>query len=70
MILGFDSVKGMGRTAPDEKGSITFGNVLVPCGKAQTIESDHQLSLLYNEFIVYNEAQTYLRYLVHADVVY
>mmetsp|Transcript_12078 Transcript_12078/g.18950 ORF Transcript_12078/g.18950 Transcript_12078/m.18950 type:complete len:157 (+) Transcript_12078:63-533(+) len=64
------SVKGCGKTAPDEQGHITTKEgVVVPAGKAQTNygTSSH---LLYNEYIVYNVAQVKTKYLLRVKFVF
>lgn len=44
-------MKGLGRTAPDDSGSVTMKNVMVPVGKARAVNKDDHLSLLYNEYV-------------------
>jgi poly [ADP-ribose] polymerase len=67
---GCHSVKGLGATVPDPKGFIEFDGMTVPCGKAKAAGQDRVFSLLYNEYIVYNEAQVRLRYLLHTTIDY
>uniref|UniRef100_A0A3P8X0S0 Poly [ADP-ribose] polymerase n=1 Tax=Cynoglossus semilaevis TaxID=244447 RepID=A0A3P8X0S0_CYNSE len=62
---GTHSTKGLGRTRPDPKNSVTDG-VTVPMGPGVTTGAtqSHSYSLLYNEFVVYDPAQTRMRYLL------
>lgn len=60
---GKNSVKGIGGVQPNPAESERLGDCCVPCGKP--IKSkEEDLSLLYNEYIVYDEAQIKLRYIV------
>lgn len=57
------SVKGVGTWAPDPKSTvITSDGIKVPIGK---LKQNDIRSLIYNEYIVYNEAQIKMKYLVH-----
>jgi len=59
---GKQSVKGLGRQAPDDAGAKEVPNgVKVPCGKIVKDDSDGR-ALAYNEFIVYDTAQIKMRY--------
>ena len=59
---GKQSVKGLGRQAPDEAGAKEVPNgVKVPCGKIVKDDSDGR-ALAYNEFIVYDTSQIKMRY--------
>ncbi|XP_023662803.1 poly [ADP-ribose] polymerase 1 [Paramormyrops kingsleyae] len=60
---GKHSVKGLGRTAPDPSASVFLDGVQVPLGKGVNTNID-DTSLLYNEYIVYDVAQVYLKYLL------
>ncbi|KAF2349553.1 Poly(ADP-ribose) polymerase regulatory domain [Trinorchestia longiramus] len=61
---GYQSVKGVGRMTPQEANQVKMEDgVIVPLGPASSKTQDG-LSLLYNEYIVYNPAQVRLRYLV------
>lgn len=62
---GKHSVKGLGQTYPDPKQEEKIDDIVVPCGKPVTSKSAG-LTLLYNEYIVYDENQIRLRYLVRA----
>lgn len=63
---GMHSVKGIGQTAPD----ITTANdgVIIPMGEPRLRNNIRHAvpaaTLLYNEYIVYNEAQVNMKYLV------
>jgi len=62
---GKHSVWGMGRTCPDPKDSDTLEGVHVPLGKGTdaVVEGDGPpLSLMYDEFIVYDECQIKMKY--------
>lgn len=58
------STKGLGRTEPDPKGSVLQKDgVEVPAGKGVSVgRSD--VSLLYNEYIVYDVGQVNIQYLL------
>ena len=67
---GFHSTKGIGRTAPDLSGfRTTPEGVDIPMGVA-TNSYTGSSSLLYNEFIVYDEAQVKMCYLLKVDFQY
>lgn len=57
------STKGVGRTAPDQKGSVfTQDGVEIPMGKC--VDSGRsRTALLYNEYIVYDVSQINIKYL-------
>lgn len=64
---GFHSVQGLGRAVPDPTGSIVLEkNLTVPTGVLMDLPKDKtkNLSLLYNEFIVYDPAQVKIRYIL------
>lgn len=64
---GFQSVKGKGQTCPDPNQSHIFQDgVVIPFGKA--INSRTAGGLLFNEYIVYNEAQIRMQYLVKVKI--
>uniref|UniRef100_A0A8C6SUP8 Poly [ADP-ribose] polymerase n=1 Tax=Neogobius melanostomus TaxID=47308 RepID=A0A8C6SUP8_9GOBI len=72
---GKHSTKGLGRTGPDPKNSVTlwvFNGMTVPMGPGVSTgaASNRGYSLLYNEFIVYNPAQTRMRYLLRIKFNY
>ena len=59
----FQSTKGIGKTAPDAKMSIlTDKGFEIPLGKGTA--GNAKSELLYNEYIVYNEAQVKMQYLL------
>ncbi|XP_051501168.1 poly [ADP-ribose] polymerase 1 [Myxocyprinus asiaticus] len=60
---GKHSVKGLGRTAPDPRATVSMNGVDVPLGKGINTNID-DTSLLYNEYIVYDVAQVNLKYLL------
>uniref|UniRef100_A0A3P8TZN4 Poly [ADP-ribose] polymerase n=1 Tax=Amphiprion percula TaxID=161767 RepID=A0A3P8TZN4_AMPPE len=69
---GKHSTKGLGQTGPDPKNSVTLDGVTVPMGpgKKTRVGKTNSYSLLYNEFIVYNPAQTRMRYLLRIQFNY
>ncbi|XP_030631529.1 poly [ADP-ribose] polymerase 2 isoform X1 [Chanos chanos] len=69
---GKHSTKGLGQTAPDPKNFVTLNDVTVPMGPAikTGVGQDGGYTLLYNEFIVYNPAQTRMRYLLRIQFNY
>uniref|UniRef100_A0A8B9LEZ0 Poly [ADP-ribose] polymerase n=1 Tax=Astyanax mexicanus TaxID=7994 RepID=A0A8B9LEZ0_ASTMX len=60
---GKHSVKGLGRTAPDQGATVSLKGVDIPLGKGVNTNID-DTSLLYNEYIVYDVAQVNLKYLL------
>ena len=61
---GRHSVRGVGRHSPGTDTYMNMGNdVVVPIGELVE-SSDPGLSLIYDEFIVYDQSQVKLRYLV------
>uniref|UniRef100_A0A3Q3LC20 Poly [ADP-ribose] polymerase n=1 Tax=Labrus bergylta TaxID=56723 RepID=A0A3Q3LC20_9LABR len=69
---GKHSTKGLGQTGPDPKNSVTLDGMTVPMGPGVKTKLARQnaYSLLYNEFIVYNPAQTRMRYLLRIKFNY
>lgn len=69
---GKHSTKGLGQTGPDPKNSVTLDGVTVPMGPGVRtgVGKNSAYSLLYNEFIVYNPAQTRMRYLLRVKFNY
>ncbi|XP_042353244.1 poly [ADP-ribose] polymerase 2 [Plectropomus leopardus] len=69
---GKHSTKGLGQTGPDPKNSVTLDGVTVPMGPGVKtgVGKSNSYSLLYNEFIVYNPAQTRMRYLLRIKFNY
>lgn len=62
---GKHSVKGLGIRFPRKQITRTDG-VLVPYGKADVDRKSRENKLEFNEYIVYNEAQVKIRYLIRA----
>ncbi|XP_068998350.1 poly [ADP-ribose] polymerase 2 [Embiotoca jacksoni] len=69
---GKHSTKGLGQTGPDPKNSVALDGVTVPMGPGVKTGKGKTsgYSLLYNEFIVYNPAQTRMRYLLRIQFNY
>ncbi|XP_062386566.1 poly [ADP-ribose] polymerase 2 [Sardina pilchardus] len=69
---GKHSTKGLGQTAPDPKNFVTLDGATVPMGPGMKtgVGQSGGYSLLYNEFIVYNPAQTRMRYLLRVQFNY
>uniref|UniRef100_A0A8C4GG11 Poly [ADP-ribose] polymerase n=1 Tax=Dicentrarchus labrax TaxID=13489 RepID=A0A8C4GG11_DICLA len=69
---GKHSTKGLGQTGPDPKNAVTLDGVTVPMGPGVRtgVGKHNSYSLLYNEFIVYNPAQTRMRYLLRIKFNY
>ncbi|XP_028834041.1 poly [ADP-ribose] polymerase 2 isoform X2 [Denticeps clupeoides] len=64
---GKHSTKGLGQTSPDPNNFVTLDDgVKVPMGPGVNtgVGQNGGYNLLYNEFIVYNPAQTRMRYLL------
>ncbi|RXG61425.1 Poly [ADP-ribose] polymerase 2 [Armadillidium vulgare] len=63
---GYHSVKGLGKTAPDLKNSVTLSDgVVVPLGPGvdTKIQNKSGYTLQYNEYIVYDVSQVKIKYL-------
>ncbi|KAM9323443.1 poly [ADP-ribose] polymerase 2 [Pholidichthys leucotaenia] len=69
---GKHSTKGLGQTGPDSKNAVSLDGVMVPMGPGVKtgVGKKNCYSLLYNEFIVYNPAQTRMRYLLRIKFNY
>ncbi|XP_056276582.1 poly [ADP-ribose] polymerase 2 [Pseudoliparis swirei] len=69
---GKHSTKGLGRTGPNPKNSVDLDGVTVPMGPVEKmgVGKKSSYALLYNEFIVYNPAQTRMRYLLRIKFNY
>ncbi|XP_042562084.1 poly [ADP-ribose] polymerase 2 isoform X2 [Clupea harengus] len=69
---GKHSTKGLGQTAPDPENFVTLDDMTVPMGPGMKtgVGQSGGYSLLYNEFIVYNPAQTRMRYLLKVQFNY
>ncbi|KAI3411871.1 Protein phosphatase methylesterase 1 [Globodera pallida] len=64
---GKNSVKGIGGTVPNSDEFENLNGATIPCGKPIKLDAK-DLSLLYNEFVVYDEAQIRLKYLVSVKI--
>ncbi|TKR96943.1 hypothetical protein L596_010887 [Steinernema carpocapsae] len=64
---GKHSCKGLGLTYPNPK-QVTYNEegVMIPYGKPVSPATKDPLDLLYNEYIVYDESQVTIKYLVRA----
>ncbi|KAM8961706.1 poly [ADP-ribose] polymerase 2 [Pelodytes ibericus] len=66
------STKGMGRSIPDPKNSVTHDGALVPLGPLEdtglTNSADYTLN--YNEYVVYNSNQVRMKYLLQVQFNY
>ncbi|XP_007241737.2 poly [ADP-ribose] polymerase 2 isoform X2 [Astyanax mexicanus] len=69
---GKHSTKGLGQTGPDPKNFVTLDGATVPMGPGVKtgVGQGGGCSLLYNEFVVYNPAQTRMRYLLRVHFNY
>uniref|UniRef100_A0A2H1VI59 Poly [ADP-ribose] polymerase n=1 Tax=Spodoptera frugiperda TaxID=7108 RepID=A0A2H1VI59_SPOFR len=68
---GMDSRFGEGATIPDPaQNRILDDGTMVPLGKPIRIKPDSPDTLRYNEFIVYNEAQVKVKYLLQVKFNY
>jgi len=63
---GYQSVLGVGQTTPDSSMSVFHEDCQVPLGLpvSATLFPKTELSLLYNEYIVYNVAQVKIKYML------
>lgn len=67
---GCDSVKGVGKSTTDPKTHVKIeDDLLVPIGK-QAPNKGVKSQLLYNEYVVYKESQTMIRYIVQAEFIF
>ncbi|XP_063074541.1 poly [ADP-ribose] polymerase 2 [Engraulis encrasicolus] len=69
---GKHSTKGLGQTSPNPQNSVTMNGTTVPMGPPvkTSVGQGGGYSLLYNEYIVYNPAQTRMRYLLRVRFNY
>jgi hypothetical protein len=65
---GYDSVLGMGQKTPENV--IVVDGVSVPQGTLITSPKSNQCSLLYDEYIVYDERQVNLKYIVEVKATF
>jgi poly [ADP-ribose] polymerase len=66
--LGKHSTRGLGLYQPMMDTHRTLNDVVVPIGKLQKIGTDSQLSLLYDEYIVYDVTQIKMTYAVLIEI--
>lgn len=64
---GYDSVLAQGRTEPDPKDDVNFGEVVVPCGKQKVRKEFSKSMFTQSEYLVYKESQVYMKYLCLID---
>ncbi|XP_072271306.1 poly [ADP-ribose] polymerase 2 isoform X1 [Pyxicephalus adspersus] len=71
-LKGKHSTKGVGRTIPDPKKSITHEGALVPMGPLidTELQNNDGYTLNYNEYIVYNPCQVRMKYLLQVNFNY
>jgi poly [ADP-ribose] polymerase 2/3/4 len=70
---GMHSTKGVGRTAPDPAATVTLPDgIVVPLGTPVDAAAalGRSLSLLYNEYIVYQVGQLRIRYILMVEFEY
>ncbi|XP_030044961.1 poly [ADP-ribose] polymerase 2, partial [Microcaecilia unicolor] len=65
-LNGKHSTKGLGRVAPDVSNSVTLNGAIVPLGPAKEtgVLNPDGYTLNYNEYIVYDPHQVYMKYLL------
>ncbi|KAI1724104.1 poly(ADP-ribose) polymerase, regulatory domain-containing protein [Ditylenchus destructor] len=68
MVLQYSVILGLGSTMPDPKMTVEKDGVKIPLGNAVTSD-EKGLDLIYNEYIVYDENQIQLKYLVRAKFI-
>jgi len=67
--IGTHSTKGVGRRGPDFSQNVIFPNgVIVPLGPTYESPITENIRLQHNEYIVYDESQVQMRYLVHLSL--
>lgn len=67
---GADSIKGVGKSMTNPKTHIKIeDDLLVPIGK-QAVNKKVKSQLLYNEYVVYQESQTMIRYIVETEFLF
>uniref|UniRef100_A0A1I8F0W9 Poly [ADP-ribose] polymerase n=1 Tax=Wuchereria bancrofti TaxID=6293 RepID=A0A1I8F0W9_WUCBA len=68
---GKNSTKGLGSIVPDPATYVTLDDCEVLCGKPITLQrKDTTFPLVYNEYIVYDVKQIWIRYLVEIDFIF
>ena len=64
---GHDSVHMVGTQVPDESGQHMLSDCVVPCGPTITNKQLDGLSLMYSEYIVYDQDRIQLMYIIHCE---
>ncbi|KAL3989812.1 Poly [ADP-ribose] polymerase 2 domain protein [Acanthocheilonema viteae] len=68
---GKSSTKGLGSIVPDPTTYITLDDCEVLCGKPITLQpKGKDFPLIYNEYIVYDVKQVWIRYLIEVDFIF
>ncbi|XP_056599871.1 poly [ADP-ribose] polymerase 2 [Triplophysa dalaica] len=69
LLSGKHSTKGLGQTAPNPNNHVTLDGATVPMGPSGMtgVGQKGGYSLMYNEYIVYNPAQTRMKYLLRVQ---
>ncbi|CAG9537634.1 unnamed protein product [Cercopithifilaria johnstoni] len=68
---GKNSTKGLGSIGPDPATYVTLDGCEVLCGKPISLQrKDEDSSLMYNEYIVYDVKQVWIRYLIEIDFIF
>ncbi|XP_057184241.1 poly [ADP-ribose] polymerase 2 isoform X3 [Triplophysa rosa] len=69
LLSGKHSTKGLGQTAPNPNNHVTLDGATVPMGPGGMtgVGQKGGYSLMYNEYIVYNPAQTRMKYLLRVQ---
>ena len=73
--VGFDSVKALGRKEPDPNNSVNLPNgCILPLGeklpgKLRPGEYEHMRHVETNQYVVYNESQVCIRYIVQYSIL-
>ncbi|KAM4809098.1 poly [ADP-ribose] polymerase 2 [Rhinophrynus dorsalis] len=71
-LKGKNSTKGLGRSSPNPKNSITHDGAMVPLGPLidTGVINDSGYTLNYNEYIVYDSCQVRMKYLLQVRFNY
>lgn len=64
---GTHSVHGIGSSSPQSKEILDDG-VIIPLGEPVQNDNNNQITMAYNEFVIYNEAQVKIKYLLKFKV--
>lgn len=65
---GYHSVQGCGKYVPSS--FITTDGITIPQGQLVKSSVYNQCSLVYDEFVIYNEAQINLKYIVEVKAIF